>query len=238
MNFYPEIPRKSNRIYKYLVKLGIPINKEEQNSVYWSYKTKDIETKASINRGGNDVSKSKVDECFKQAFGYSLGLNPETHKGTCLKKSETQAVHDGVIVKCPTKREDGYVYEYIIDTRVSRTEVRDMRVFYCFSPGLVIYKYRDIENAFLHNSTRAEAIIPEFEFSYEEIENINKFCELFGMEFCELDVLRHSDGRIFIVDVNNVAGAGVFSKLEKSHREIAVKIYMDQIKEINTILEA
>jgi glutathione synthase/RimK-type ligase-like ATP-grasp enzyme len=39
-------------------------------------------------------------------------------------------------------------------------------------------------------------------FSKEEQTLILNFAKAMKVEFCEFDVLRHSDGRIFIIDVN------------------------------------
>jgi len=73
----------------------------------------------ALNAGATDISKSRVQRVFHEVFGYSLEVDPTTHRGPMVCKAETNAVHDGRIVEGPIDRpEAGAVYQVVVDNTV------------------------------------------------------------------------------------------------------------------------
>src|SRR5262245_43332861 len=74
-----------------------------------------------INGRCRDISKRRVERVFADVFGYPLAIDPLTHQGVCLRKSNRNYVKDVTLRQCPISAEalhDEYVYERLIDSRV------------------------------------------------------------------------------------------------------------------------
>src|SRR5262245_15292476 len=74
-----------------------------------------------INGRCRDISKRTVEGVFEAVFGYPLAIDPLTHQGLCLRKSNKNYVKDAVVLECPIPSEeldDRYVYERLVDSRV------------------------------------------------------------------------------------------------------------------------
>lgn len=217
MIFYPEQPKNPSRVMRYLDLM------DSRNVIYWSYKVKTSMSeglKCNINRGCWDVSKEKVQRVFHKTFGYRLSVDPRTHKGTCIEKGMGHT-HSGRILRCPVQPKEGKVYEKLIDARVSPNEVSELRVFWCLGQYFVIEKIKS--NMFGHS---ANDVILRESGVFDDIEEkrIADFCQEFGMDFGELDILRDSDGLIYVIDVNNVPGeGGIFN-------ERAEELYKNQVR--------
>ena len=50
-----------------------------------------------------DISKTRVDEAFSKVFGYSPMVDPRTHAGPLVRKSERNGAHDGEIIIGPVE---------------------------------------------------------------------------------------------------------------------------------------
>lgn len=60
--------------------------------------------------------------------GYGAGLDPLTHHGPCVRKSDLNA-HDGVIIQCPIVQVDERsVYQKVIENTDADGNARDIRV--------------------------------------------------------------------------------------------------------------
>jgi hypothetical protein len=158
-----------------------------------------------INFSCTDVSKTKVARACEAAFGRQLAIDPTTHVGTAVEKSEINAAHDGRIVQCPTAPIPGRVYQRVIDNRAADPDlVEDLRT--CTvggKPVCVFIKRRQVTKRFLNTNTEVLLRAPEDVYSPEEIEQIGAFTREIGLDWGGVDVLRdRNDGCLYIVDAN------------------------------------
>ena len=157
-----------------------------------------------LNGKCRDISKSRVAEVFEDVFGYPLSLDPTTHNGPMLVKSEGNGVHDGEIVRGPVARQPGQVYQKLIDNHWQDGVTADLRCPTVFGKlAVVCIKQRPRDRRFANFNTACDLAEPEDVFSDEERESIAEFCRQMGLDWGGLDILRdRDDGRIYIVDVN------------------------------------
>ena len=169
----------------------------------------DLETdKYIINRYCEDVSKQFIADRWARISGNDINIDPHTFMGYCVEKPNLlQGANTGNIVKCPCKPRKDYVYQRIVDTRMSETEIVDYRlVIMNFNIIMIIAKRRSITNLF-GNEYGYELV--EDVFTEEEKKQLVEFSIFF--DYAELDVLRSNfDGNIYVVDVNNLPGYGYF----------------------------
>ena len=169
-----------------------------------------------------DVSKECVDRVFQSVFGYSSLINPETHRGNCVKKTNTQAVHDGVMQMCPCKAEPKFIYQRIIDSRLTNEKVYDLRTIIVNRKIVqVTMLVKGVEGCF--GRTKAgnkvsvftcQTLDPNKCYSKEEIGLIETFAEKFGCDLAHLDIVRNNyDGKLFILDVNNISAYLSYTRL-------------------------
>lgn len=151
-----------------------------------------------------DISKTHVQNVFKDIFGYDLGVNPKEYTGRMVAKSEINGTHTGKIVEGPCAAEDGYVYQKLIDNRSEDGRVTDIRCPTAFGEIPLIYlKSRPETRRFDNLNTHVVMSTPENELSADEIEKVRLFCNAMKLDWGGLDILRDAaDGRIYIVDVN------------------------------------
>lgn len=161
-----------------------------------------------INGECTDISKEAVNEAFLEVFGYRLGVDPRCYEGEMVVKSNQNSTHDGTLVEGPlpaSEVQEGKTYQKAINnTADDRSFVLDYRVpVHGDRIPLVYLKYRPLQRRFSNRNDHVN-IKPSSEvFSHSEASNIIKFARRMNMDFGELDVLRDSDGRIFIVDANS-----------------------------------
>ena len=158
-----------------------------------------------INRKCLNISKSHVDEVFKDVFGYSSLVDPLAHEGVCVKKSDFNAKHDGKILQCPVDvMEEGYVYQKLIDNIYDEKHITEYRVpIFADNIPFVYQKFKLLEDRFGF-SVKAEILNANVAFSDDELKKIVQFCGAIGLDCGEMDIIRDkTDGRIYIVDANN-----------------------------------
>lgn len=168
-----------------------------------------------INIGSTDISKTRVEMVFEETFGYGMAINPLDHTGRAVRKSDENAVHDGMIVTCPCDPELGYIYQRYIDTTAPDGRHKDLRipVFDGFIP-CVLTRYKD-ENDHFNITTDVDYHKTEDALSQDEIERVRTFVKRMGLDYAEIDALRDSeDGKLYIVDANNTP-AGPIGPLYK-----------------------
>lgn len=158
-----------------------------------------------VNFAAQDVSKSRVAQAFETAFGYPLAIDPTTHVGPAVEKSEVNGAHDGRIVTCPTSPLPRRCYQTLIDSRgADPALVDDLRTpTVGGQPAVVFIKRRPVDKRF--QNTNAECVLrtPEEVFSPQELDRIAAFTRELGLDWGGLDILRdRNDGRIYIVDAN------------------------------------
>jgi hypothetical protein len=165
-----------------------------------------IRTSHIVNDTHFHCDKSNVDRCYTEIFGESLRVDPATHEGNCVVKSERNAVHDGRVVACPVAfHEPGMVYQQLVDNRVEALIVEDLRVPVIGNQIPVVFlKYRPLEVRFSEEQLYAKAVAPGHVFTREERQLILGFSRRIGLDYGELDVLRdNATGKLRIVDANN-----------------------------------
>ena len=161
----------------------------------------------SINASISDISKSHVGKVFKDVFGYSVDIDPLTHVGEAVQKSDDNATHDGKVVICPLRKDElvsGCVYQKLIDGRLSSARSEEMRIAFVGGEIPVLtYKYKDMDKRFTTTYAQVDVKAPSDVLSAAEIETLIKFCAAMGLDFGAIDVLRDKhDGRIYVIDVN------------------------------------
>ncbi|MFO1067741.1 MAG: hypothetical protein U1E14_04375 [Geminicoccaceae bacterium] len=159
----------------------------------------------ALNRRLRDTSKSQVGRIFAETFGYALAVDPTTHAGDCVAKSDGNAAHDGRVIRCPIAVADpGLSYQRLVDNRTDDGAVLDFRVPVLGGEIPFVYlKYRPLEGRFRNVNGRVALAETAAVLSAAEQQGIRTFCHAIGLDLGELDVLRdRGDGRIYIVDVN------------------------------------
>lgn len=202
---YPDKVRPSSKIYRFIDynKIGY--------GVYWNHQTfgdRQQAARCRWNTGCWDVSKRRIQELFDTISTYRLSVDSSTFNGLCVEKSNRQYAHDGKIVKCPTEPRPGKVYQRFIDSSVSDTHFSEFRVFYHWGIDFVIEKIKPKTDQWRWKADCLQAHEKNV-FSDSNQLLIERFCNKFGLDFGELDVLQQ-DERIYIIDVNNIAGNGSY----------------------------
>jgi hypothetical protein len=217
--FYPEMPWARAAVYKMCRIRGHAMTRRLDRPadaiVNWEDVTHrrsypELEAIAArsavINLRCVDISKTRVDEVQLQTFGYCARIDPLTHHGRCVKKSDTNALHDGTVIECPVAAiETGCVYQRVIDNTVDNGLVCDIRapVFRDTIPFCYL-KVRPIMQRFSNENTSAELHETGTVLTTAEVERLLRFCAFIGLDYGELDVLRDKvDGRIYVLDVNS-----------------------------------
>lgn len=159
-----------------------------------------------LNSNCLNISKSYVDKCFYDAFGYSLSVDPQHGIGPCVRKSEKNYTHDGVILQRPIPlREPNMVYNILVNNSCGPTLIEDLRVVVIGKRiPLVFVRRRPIAERFSDDDVYVCPTAATEVFDLSEIHSLIRFCEMIGMDFGELDVLRNKDeeNRLYVVDAN------------------------------------
>ena len=187
-----------------------------------------------INVDCQDISKERVHVVHQETLGYSMNLNPQTHVGLAVEKSDENAVHDGQEVMCPIESpKENAVYQIVLDNANDNNEYVDIRVPIIGGKIPLVYlKFKTKKNRFTNKAHRATLHTPEELFSTEEIEQIEKYAEAMKVDFCELDVLRHKGNKkIYIIDVNKTP-YGPPEPLNKRDQTIALKKLSDAFMQL------
>jgi len=240
--FYPEMVRETNKVWQCCKANGHTFHNDPSKPYhivfYWSY-TKTIwrpdkfylkllaEDQLIVNNGCRNIGKDYVELVFESVFGYSSCVNPKIHRGKIVEKTIKQDNKAEIsIVNCPRKSRRGFIYQKVLDFGCI-----DFRVFVGSGKAqFVLLKYKT-ENSFKNNINKIEFSELKGIFSSDEITNINAFIFSFGLDFGEIDVLRHKDGKIYIIDVNNIAGRGAFLKFDEPERTKYLKIFHDTFQQ-------
>ncbi|MFZ5618792.1 MAG: hypothetical protein ACOZAA_15870 [Pseudomonadota bacterium] len=161
--------------------------------------------KSAFNIGCHDIRKSVVSRVFGEVFGYSLTIDPATHRGLAVEKSELNGKHDGRIVSCPVDapRSDR-VYQRLIDNTFDGRDFVDIRTPVVGGKAPFVYlKRRTRDLRFSNDNHRVDLAPVDALLSKEEQAKIAEFTRAMALDFGGLDVLRdREDGRIYIVDAN------------------------------------
>ncbi|MDP4020617.1 MAG: lipopolysaccharide biosynthesis protein, partial [Candidatus Adlerbacteria bacterium] len=213
---YPEKPRPFHTIYQTLHNLGYKITNNLADRYDAAIHFEDAtfsrivpaleeisKTVHVINGTCGDISKKHVDKVFTEVFGYSSLIDPTTYQDKYVRKSNLNTTHDGKILEVPTTPEEGYIYQKLINSKDENGVFKEMRLAIVGSSIVhIFYRYRPEHNRFTQ-ILKVEGVMPGEALSKEERGKILLFCNKFGLEYGELDVLRDADGRLYILDANN-----------------------------------
>ena len=185
-----------------------------------------------------DISKSTLDRHQHDVFGYGVNVDPMTHEGPMLEKSEGNAVHDGREIEGPLSQDylqSGKVYQRIIDNRTESGLFEDLRVVVIRGEVLVVYRKRKSGEVRYTNETAEVDLAdsPKTVFSEAEMDQIVSLSAKMCAEFAELDVLRdRQDGRIYCVDLNPTP-YGPPAGLKESDRAVALRLIVDWLHKLS-----
>lgn len=227
---WPSTCRRSNKLFHTLNRLGALVTTEAgeefTSGFLWHYGTVlDIPVPDHLRRnprfhnlGGIDVRKSRVDAIFFGVFAWrSIIQYPDSHWGTMVEKSENQCAHDGQIIRGPiSNKKSGKIYQMLIDNRVDNGKLEEMR--FSFIKGKCIYAWKKFRPGSDMFGQKCRCVLfrhPLDIVDRIEMKNLELFVLNFDTPYCEIDVLRHSDGKIYVIDVNNVAGTLYSSGLSR-----------------------
>ena len=244
---YPNTLAGGQRAFHYLKTLGVewtkdPLDPEITHLWHYNYANRVDECPTPlkvlqkeldvpiINENLLNIKKDFLDEKFKEAFGYSVMVDPTKHRGMVYVSSTQNAIHLHKLIQCPIQEwqvdrkvrpsnqgEPHYrIYKRWIDTRISPDTIRDFRIV--IMGGRVVYlmeKHLDYTcvshpkkgkkfEVYGHNT------MDKF-FSKEEQNQIREWIDLMGADFGEADILRdNSSGLMYIIDKNPIpAGAAL-----------------------------
>jgi len=224
--FFPERPIAPYAAYTLCTWLGYTIVKDPKRRFDVAFKRKNrtffdpavldavpVRREKIINAGSVDISKRTVGRGFAEVFGYSVDVDPLLYDGEMVEKSDINATHDGRIVQGPLTSEQvkqDAVYQRLIDNQSDRSGFFvDYRTpVYGGRIPFIYLKFRHRDDRFDNYVDAAMKEVEEI-FSPEDLEKILLFCRRMGVDYCELDVLKDADDRIYIVDVGNTPGAAV-----------------------------
>jgi hypothetical protein len=161
-----------------------------------------------INIGCLDVGKGTVGEAFEEVFGYPLNVDPTTHHGLVVEKSDANARHDGRLVRCPIPAADSNcAYQVFANSLGDDSLVHFMRIPIMGNSVPFVYRKALVPDERFKGEAggAAPATIAETAdcLSSDEVELILQMCRGLGADMAEADVLRDNDSqRIYVVDVN------------------------------------
>jgi hypothetical protein len=220
----PEIPERPYTLWKLAAFSGVRMvglsewKPDEQNptafirhkDVTWD---EEVDPKF-INGFCADISKTTLDGVFEEVFGYCTRLDPTKHQGLAVMKSEANSSVKGKFIECPLTPEAvdrDFIYQRLIDNEMTQGMAREYRVAVvgCRVTDVVVTD-RNIENRLYGAGSDGEfnmtVVKPESLFSADELSKIGEFCERFGLEVGEMDILPDAKaGRIYILDANKTS---------------------------------
>ena len=216
--FYPNKPRMWSIVYPICHVLGYKItnNPRAHFDVVMAFEAETVRTPNKtlnalseryhvLNSKCGDISKAQVDKAFLESFGYGLTIDPRTHHGVYVKKTNENGLHIAEVHNTPAEPEEGFVYQKLIDSRMGKNSPIDIRtLIFGNTIPFTLYRAHSIDDRFGDDALVATWVETNDAFSKEEQAAIIKFCKDFGLDYGELDILRdQADGKIYIVDVNN-----------------------------------
>jgi hypothetical protein len=192
----------------------------------------DVET---VNAGSTDISKKRVQNVFREVFGYDLGIDPTSYRGSAVRKSDDNCKHDGEIIQCPAEPgADGLVYQKLVETDQGNGYCLDHRVPIVGNKIPFVYlKYRPVANRF-ESFERADLVETGSVLTGAEIGRLLEMAEMLGIQFGEMDVLRDiEDGRIYVVDANHTPSGPPRTLADEEQRravDVLARAYHDLIE--------
>jgi hypothetical protein len=156
-----------------------------------------------------DISKKKVESVHEEVFGYALGVDPLDYEGPVVVKPNRNGTAEGRIINTPIRpamMRDDMVYQKAIGYSGRHSHcpaAYEYRVpIYLAVPRLVYIKVRKPGDVLKSRYRMLGIKEPADVFSKAELRNLSRLAHDMGLDYGELDVLRDTDGRIYVIDVN------------------------------------
>lgn len=249
--FFPEMPHPYTVCYRTLHHLGVapqrswPTHQRPGIAFVWKDDTfvpaltSDARERARgsvlINDKCLDISKARVNAVHQQVLGYSLAVDPTTYTGRMVVKSNLNGEHDGQEVVGPVSSPLGdAVYQRVVNNRPTKVPpqlsgqdvVCDIRVaIFGGRAGFAYLKYRPVDQRFSNTNSLVELASLTSVFSAPEVTQIESYCQSFGLDYGEIDVVRDSaEKQIFILDINKTP-LGPPNGLPDAERKKAQQMY-------------
>ncbi len=214
ISFFPRKPRSYYAIWPVCQLADVKIVDDPADAdLHFYFEDREFRTaplrapsnRPAFNIGCHDIRKSVVSRVFEETFGYSLKVDPATHRGLAVEKSELNGKHDGRIVSCPIIEPcSDRVYQRLVDNTFDGREFIDIRTPIVGGKAPFVYlKRRTRDLRFSNDNHRVDIVPTDAMLSSQEQAQIAQFTSAMALDFGGLDVLRdREDGRIYIVDAN------------------------------------
>ncbi len=212
--FLPDAPRPWYFVWPVLHAAGAIIEKDpERADIIFHFNDatlcepaipSELAHKNLLNFKCRDISKSTVAAAFQQATGRALAVDPRTHDGPMVEKSELNGAHDGRIVEGPREPLADKTYQRVVDNTIDGGMVEDLRCT-CVAgkPILVLRKRRQQARRFANENSEVVLADPASCFTAAEMDEIRRFTQVLGLDWGGIDVLRDAgSGEIYFVDAN------------------------------------
>ena len=203
--FYPNRPC-GHTINNIMGRLGWKITTDAEDAdiyFWWKFTAEHEElpkvlwNKPCINRFCDNTLKTRVERRFVESFGISTFVDPLTHVGRAVRKSNKNATHDGKVIDCPIdSTEEGFVYQRFL----GGDDIINMRVPVIGGevPYVSIQHKNHLFYGAIHGGVDSiEIKYPLDVFTKEWLAKLKFFCNGY-IDIAEIDVV---DG--CILDVNN-----------------------------------
>lgn len=155
-----------------------------------------------INRRLHTITKQTVNDVHVPVFGYEVGVDPETHDGPCVRKRLDHGTH-GKVIQCPQNRQRGFCYQKLL-TNSDGDTMEEFRLDIYGPEILNTLKHLQKDVGGFPPAKRRNASF-DFNvglgmFSPEEVNCLRRFNTVIGLGFGSLDAIRHTDGRLYVID--------------------------------------
>ena len=247
--FYPDVTKFGFVAYRLCRFLRYRITNDPTQQYDVAFKRKDgtrtdpaalndlpMDVDRIINSRSHDISKNRVDAVQEEVFSYPTAVDPTTHQGEALKKSDENALRDCEIITCPIPEDSvdpDYVYQKLINNETGDDQTLDYRVTIIGNQiPAVVLKYHPLKRKRFVDISGADLATADSVFNDEEQAKILEFARAMGIDFGEFDVLRDvDDDRIYIVDTNNTP-YGPTGKLGWFGRRAALKLMAPAFRDL------
>lgn len=210
LHFYPaKPPRAGSALYKICRELRLSrahgINPDGP-TIFWPISEHPIPEPQPglINGHCIDIDKTTVMRLSADIFGYGYDIDPRSYDRPYVRKSNLNAMHDGIECRTPCEREPGFVYQRVINNEIEGGLVEDLRFIYI--DGLLDFAYRKVRpkaERFRNANAAAYIVRTSDVASANELEQIASLCKRIGLQYGEIDTLRDiDDRRLYVIDVN------------------------------------
>lgn len=179
-----------------------------------------------INNHGVAINKNLVNEAFGIVFEYPIEADPESADGWVVRKRLGHGIH-GELVQCPCPKQQGFCYQQILTNHPNESWMEEFRMDVYGNYFLNTRKLLEKGRLGFPTASRRNASF-DFDcglqmFEWWEAGGLLRFCKLIGMGFGSLDVIRHLDGRIYVIDATTNTAPPTMSW----HKNLTLEKYLE-----------